>query len=231
MVESSPALLALSKRILSYIQQNKGLWQFSDRHLSRYLPGLHTGGLRALTAYMEAQGQLGPVATQTYHNGRKAQRTYVLCAPHLIPKADNLVPGIPGFPDEGQVYIAIEQPGLRQGVKIGYTTRPDTTLERHFPEQEHTRAYVLLRASNAAKPGEDIMKAVIASMTGDKGPEWANMPVHLTMSPENFQKTLADLFEEALDSLEAWPLLLRHCPARRQRLIQRLKSQLDTRLF
>ena len=213
-------------RLLAAVVSEGGHLRVEDRHLSRVFPGATTAAFRTLARELRDQGRIAFLGTERWHRNGKAQRAYHLAlVGHEQKAAEVADPEIGGFADTAYVYLCAPAPDAYDRIKVGFTTRLNHTISRHYPAEAETRLYFLTRLSARAKQIEDVAVEATAPWR-QGGREWLCLPPCAAPHARRILPQMGALLEETAAEVEALPEGLRFCRRAQGRIALRLRQRL-----
>jgi hypothetical protein len=214
------------QRLLDAVAVNGGHLRIEDRHLTRLFPGATVAAFRTIARDLFAQSRLAFVGTERWHRNGKAQRAYHLALPGREDRAAAVAePGIGGFADVAYAYFCAPSPDAVERLKVGFTSRLEHTLSRHYPAEADTRLYLFARRSPRAKQIEDVAVDATAPWR-QGGREWFFLPQQIAQHARVLLPRIASLIAEAADEVEALPEPQRFCRRAQGRISIRLRQRI-----
>lgn len=214
-------------RLLAAVAAEGGHLRVEDRHLSRLFPGATTAAFRTLARELLDQARIAFLGTERWKRNGKAQRAYHLAlAGHEQKAAEVADPEIGGFADVAYAYLCAPAPDADERLKVGFTSRLEHTISRHYPAEADTRLYLSARLSPRAKQVEDVAVEATAPWR-QGGREWFRLPPHAAPYARQLLPQMGALLEEAAADVEALPEDLRFCRRAQGRIALRLRQRLS----
>lgn len=217
-------------RLLAAVAAEGGHLRVEDRHVSRIFPGATIAAFRTLARELLEAGRIAFLGTERWQRNGKAQRAYHLARPgHEGRVPENVEPEIGGFADTAYAYLCAPAPDAEERLKVGFTSRLEHTISRHYPAEAETRLYLSARLSPRAKQIEDV--AVQATDPWRQGGrEWFRLPPHAARHARVLLPKIASLIEDAGAEVEALPEEQRFCRRAQGRIALRLRQRIGVLL-
>jgi len=215
------------ERLLAAVIAEGGHLRVEDRHVSRIFPGATIAAFRTLARELLNAGQLGFLGTERWHRNGKAQRAYYIACPGYEDRVpEHVEPEIRGFADTAYFYFCAPAPDAEERLKVGFTSRLEHTISRHYPAETQTRLYLLARFSPRAKQIEDVVVEAINPWR-QGGREWFRLPPYATPHARVLLLKIASLIENAGEQVEALPEAQRFCRRAQGRIALRLRQRIS----
>jgi hypothetical protein len=215
------------QRRLDAVAADGGHLRVEDRHLTRLFPGVTVAAFRTVARDLLEQSRLAFVGTERWHRNGKAQRAYHLALPgHEDRAAAVAEPEIGGFADVAYAYFCAPSPDAAERLKVGFTSRLEHTLSRHYPAEAETRLYLLARHSPRAKQIEDVAIDATAPWR-QGGREWFFLPPKIAQHARVLLPMIASLIADAAGEVEALPEPQRFCRRAQGRIAIRLRQRIS----
>lgn len=213
-------------RLLAVVAAEGGYLRVEDRHVSRLFPGATIAAFRTIGRELLDTGRIAFLGTERWQRNGKAQRAYHLACPGHEERVPNGVePEIRGFADTAYAYFCAPAPDAEERLKVGFTSRLEHTISRHYPTEPQTRLYLLARFSPRAKQIEDVaVEAIHPWRQG--GREWFRLPPHAARHARILLPKIASLLEDASKEVEALPKEQRFCRRAQGRIALRLRQRI-----